>query len=82
MRNWEDLPPDIAGAVGSLLAPHVSPFFLEEEEVPRSGVTVARGWQFARAQDGSTHLWLENRKRCGRGERSSGLRWDMLDWEL
>jgi hypothetical protein len=78
MRAWDDLPRGEAGVKGTLLVPD-RPLRVREEEVPAAGVTVERRWQFARWHDGSTHLWLQHRKRPGRGERSSGIRWDYLD---
>lgn len=51
---------------------------LYEEEVPREGVRVTRNFQLARWLDGSTHLWMGRRKTVGRGEGSSGLRFDVL----
>jgi hypothetical protein len=52
---------------------------LGEEEVPREGVRVTRGYRLARWVDGSTFLWLARRKGIGRGEGSSGLRFDSMD---
>lgn len=52
---------------------------LFEEEVPREGVRVTRSYQFTRWIDGSTHFWVGRRKGVGRGEGSSGLRFDSLD---
>ena len=54
---------------------------LYEEEVPREGVRVTRSYQFTRWIDGSSHLWVGRRKGVGRGEGSSGLRFDSLDAE-
>jgi hypothetical protein len=51
---------------------------LYEEEVPREGVRVTRVYQYTRWCDGSSHLWIGRRKRIGRGEGSSGLRFDVL----
>lgn len=51
---------------------------LFEEEVPREGVRVTRSYQFTRWIDGSSHLWVGRRKGVGRGEGSSGLRFDSL----
>jgi hypothetical protein len=51
---------------------------LFEEEVPREGVRVLRSYQATRWIDGSTHLWIGRRKGVGRGEGSSGLRFDSL----
>ena len=52
---------------------------LFEEEVPREGVCVTRSYQFNRWIDGSSHIWVGRRKGVGRGEGSSGLRFDSLD---
>jgi hypothetical protein len=54
------------------------PLTLYDEEVPRAGAQVTRAYQYARWVDGSTHLWVGRRKRPGRGEGSSGLRFDYL----
>lgn len=54
---------------------------LFEEEVPREGVRVTRSFQFTRWTDGSSHLWIGRRKDVGRGEGSSGLRFDNLEEE-
>jgi hypothetical protein len=77
MRAWDDLSRS-EGAKGALLTPD-RPLRVREEEVPATGINVERQWQFARWHDGTTHLWLQHRKRPGRGERSSGIRWDFVD---
>jgi hypothetical protein len=51
---------------------------IEEEEVPREGAVVQRTFQYARWFDGRSLLWLGRRKQAGRGEASSGLRFDQL----
>ena len=53
--------------------------FLQDEEVPREGARVTRSYQYSRWVDGSTHLWIGRRKRPGRGEGSSGLRFDVVE---
>jgi hypothetical protein len=65
---------------GQLLAaaPH-EPVIVREEEVPREGARVMRAYQLARWFDGTTFLWLGRRKSVGRGEGSSGLRFDAAD---
>ena len=55
------------------------PLRLFEEEVPRSGTRVTRAWQYARWADGSSHLWVGRHRGAGRGEGSSGLRYDTLE---
>lgn len=54
------------------------PLRIEEEEVPREGALVERSFQYARWFDGAALLWLGRRKTAGRGESSSGLRFDVL----
>jgi hypothetical protein len=49
-----------------------------DEEVPREGIHVARHYQLARWIDGSTWVWIALRKEVGRGEGSSGLRFDTV----
>jgi hypothetical protein len=49
---------------------------LREQEVPRTGVRITRVVNRSRWLDGSTHLWIARRKTSGRGEGSSGLRFD------
>lgn len=55
-----------------------SPYYVHEEEVPRSGAILSRTWQRARLHDGRVALWLGRRKQNGRGEGNSGLRFDYL----
>jgi hypothetical protein len=51
---------------------------LREQEVPRTGVRITRVANRSRWLDGSTHLWIARRKTSGRGEGSSGLRFDVV----
>jgi hypothetical protein len=64
-------------ARGRILASN-GPLFIRDEEVPRAGARVTRAYQLARWVDGSTHVWVGRRKEPGRGEGSSGLRFDMI----
>ncbi|HTE47843.1 MAG TPA: hypothetical protein VK636_21560 [Gemmatimonadaceae bacterium] len=52
---------------------------IEEEEVPREGAVVTRTFQFGRWFDGRSLLWVGKRKRIGRGEGPSGLRFDVSE---
>ena len=47
-------------------------------ELPRGGLEVTRAWQWARATDGSAHLWVARTKRPGHGEKGSGLAADRI----
>lgn len=53
-------------------------FYVFEEEVPRSGATLQLQWRRTRWFDGRTYVWLGRRKRVGRGEGSSNLKFDHL----
>jgi hypothetical protein len=50
-----------------------------DEEVSRAGTQINYAYQYVRWVDGSTHLWLGRRRRPGRGEGSSGLRFDVAE---
>ena len=64
-------------AQGVLLEPDVSPWYFHEEEVPREGLRVRRVPSIARWLDGTPYAWLSRRVGVGRGEGSSGLRFDI-----
>ncbi|HFA50514.1 MAG TPA: hypothetical protein ENJ95_15990 [Bacteroidetes bacterium] len=55
-----------------------APYFVREEEVPRSGATVTRSYQRTRWHDGKTYVWIGKRKQTGKGEGSSGLQFDQI----
>ena len=65
---------------GALLAPYSQnpDLKLFEEEVPRSGIRLSRSFQYTRWSDGSCHVWIGRQKQPGRGEGSSGLKFDSL----
>jgi hypothetical protein len=54
------------------------PYHVFEEEVPRAGTRVFECYERTRWIDGRVHLWLRVRRQTGRGEGSSGLRFDEL----
>jgi hypothetical protein len=49
---------------------------VRDEEVTRAGLQLRMVQQRARASDGSTVIWRSREKRSGKGEASSGLRFD------
>jgi hypothetical protein len=51
---------------------------LYDASVPREGLHVTRARRTSRWIDGSTFVWTAFRKQVGRGEGSSGLRFDQL----
>ena len=56
-----------------------SPYFIEEEEVPRAGIYVERSWQRARWTHGRTLIWVGRQKTAGRGEGGSNLVFDRIN---
>ncbi|MCX4683383.1 hypothetical protein OG401_03525 [Kitasatospora purpeofusca] len=67
--------PQVA-AVGRILEPATKPWYVHDEEVPRSGLTVSRTPVAARGPDGAVLHWTGRRARPGLGELSSGLAFD------
>ena len=63
---------------GRLLREPGSPYFIDEEEVPRAGIYVERSWQRARWLNGRTLIWVGRRKTAGRGEGWSELVFDRI----
>jgi hypothetical protein len=55
-----------------------TPFYVYEEEVPRAGINIVKTFQRTRWYNGKIFIWLGIRKQTGRGEGSSGLRFDYL----
>jgi hypothetical protein len=78
MQAWDLLGGEQVGPLGELLDPR-RPRWLAEEQVPTAGVRVERSWQLGRWHDGGLHVWLHWHTSPGRGEASSGVRWDLLD---
>lgn len=54
----------------------VKTFFIPEEEIPRAGISVSQTFQRARWYNGKVITWFGAQKQTGRGEGSSGLRFD------
>jgi hypothetical protein len=52
---------------------------VEEQEIPRSGLIVTRSFQVTRDAAGRRLVWLGRRKKAGRGEGRSGLKFDLLE---
>lgn len=63
---------------GWLLRQPRSPYFIEEEEIPRTGIYVERSWQRTRWINGRTFIWVGRRKTAGRGEGWSQLVFDQI----
>lgn len=55
--------------------------WLNEEAVPRTGVRVQLTKQRIRWVDGKTYVWLGRKVSIGRGEGSSGLHFDYLEYK-
>jgi hypothetical protein len=66
-------------ALSQILKPSAGPLDIFEEEIPREGARVTRSYQYARWLGGAPLLWIGRRKTIGRGEGSSGLRFDLAE---
>jgi hypothetical protein len=55
------------------------PLEVPDEEICGGGARLTRRWQLARWFGGTTVLWLGRSRTPGRGERSSGVRFDVLE---
>jgi len=73
-----DQPAQPFGAVLNVPAP----YFVAEEEVPRAGRIITRGFRRARWIDGTPYLWLSRNSTIGRGQGSSGLVFDQIDEQI
>lgn len=72
------LPGPDRSAKGDILA-QPAPYFVNEEEFPRSGKILTRGFQRCRWFDGQIVHWVGRRVQVGRGEGFSGMLFDTLD---
>ena len=54
------------------------PYFVFEEESPRSGALIQSTWQRTRWYDGKIICWYGRRKRMSRGKDGSGLSFDRI----
>ncbi len=69
--------PVLVPASSSILNPaSLTTYDIEEEELPRSGLRVERVVYRTRWIDGSTHLWVQRRRKAGAGESQANLKFD------
>jgi hypothetical protein len=79
LRNSPAGEPEPIPALSRLLGSWEDPLlWLQEHAVPRAGVRVTLTRQRARDARGRTWVWLGKKVRTGRGEGSSGLRFDRV----
>lgn len=71
--------PDPVPPRTSILQSELTPYLLNEEEVPRAGVNVHGALRRARWLDGRTVVWHGRTVVTGRGETDSGLRFDVVE---
>lgn len=61
-----------------LLKEVTTPYYIEEQEVPRNGITVSENCQRTKWHTGESFLWIARKKFYGAGEGSSGLQFDSI----
>ncbi len=78
-------PPQPVSPQGVILQPQSSPpgssptpYYVREEQVTPVGAVVNRKFRRARWTDGSASLWIGRKRDAGKGEGSSGLRFDAI----
>ncbi len=54
------------------------PYFLHNEQVPRAGAIVTRGFGRTRGFNGEVFTWMGRQKETGRGQGASGLEFDRV----
>lgn len=52
---------------------------LNEEQVPRTGVQIARLWRALMGVDGQRHFWIGRRKRLTARQSSARLEYDYIE---
>jgi hypothetical protein len=76
MRNESSLEPEDIDPLSTLAQNDL--LTIREEAIPRTGVRVQLTKQRVRGTDGKTYIWLGRKVLAGRGEGSSGLKFDQL----
>ena len=76
MRNESDAEPKNINPLSTLAKNDL--LTVREEAVPSAGVRVQLTRQRVRGTDGKTYIWLGRKVLAGRGEGSSGLKFDQL----
>ncbi|MEN0005509.1 MAG: hypothetical protein AAF798_15265 [Bacteroidota bacterium] len=61
-----------------LLSKIPTPYYIQEEEIPKAGRIITSTWHRARWFGGKTLVWQGHKKQVGRGGGTSGLRFDHL----
>ncbi len=56
------------------------PYYIHEEEVQRTGTKIIQSFQRTRWTNGEIFVWLGMKKKTGRGEGSSGLAFDQINY--
>jgi len=71
--------PHANGPFGVLLKEKTAPYYINEEEIGRSGVLVQRNWQLTSWYNGKKYLWIARSKGNGKGEGWSNLKFDQIE---
>ncbi len=70
---------ELAPYINSRADEQQQPYFINEEEIPRSGIIVHSNLQRTRWYNGKTLSWYGYKKKLGKGEGNSGLRFDQME---
>jgi hypothetical protein len=71
--------PQAQGPYGVILNEKAAPYYINEEEIGRSGTLVQRNWQLTSWHNGKRFLWIARSKVNGKGEGWSNLKFDQIE---
>ncbi|MFL5740209.1 MAG: hypothetical protein ACJ75B_08325 [Flavisolibacter sp.] len=74
--------PGTASPKSVLLTEVASPYYINEEEILNSGITVIRHWRRSRWIDGKVCQWVGREKQTGKSEGNNSLEFDVLSYNL
>jgi hypothetical protein len=62
----------------SRIISEVKPYYIDESEIPRTGIILSEKCQRTVWHNGEVLLWIGRKKSIGTGEGSSGLQFDSI----
>jgi hypothetical protein len=70
--------PGAKGALGEVITETPAPYYIDDEQIPRAGTLVQRGYRRTRWLNGKTYLWMGRTSETGKGQGWSNLQFDQI----
>ena len=70
--------PGAKGALGEVITETPAPYYIDDEQIPRAGTLVQRGYRRTRWLNGKTYLWMGRTRETGKGQGWSNLQFDQI----